>query len=462
VRFEGDDLSQVVPGLAESWELGAGADGGSTVTFRLRDASFSTGRPVTAADVVYSFDRAIQIGGPSSFLFTDVAGLQVGSTTAVDDRTVRLALPPRVNPAIVLNLLTFNIGGVVDATEVRSHEADGDFGSAWLNDNSAGSGPFTLDRWDRSSQVVLSANPHYPDGGSIQRVILREMRESSAQRTALESGEIDIAWDYTPEAFTAAASNPRLNALQTDTFQMTYMGMNSGPGAPFEDNRIRQAVRYAIDQDGIINELLGGLGRKMQTIVPFGLMGADTTAYYQRDVERARQLLAEAGVDGLTVELMVGTGACGGGVPCGDLAAKIQADLAEVGITANIRQLVSAELFSIYRAQDAELVVAGWSPDYPDPDGNATPLSSYDAGSIAWRNAWQNAEAGQLALDAAAETDTARRAEMYGRLTALVAQEGPYAMLYQPYKGIVTRAEVQGFVRSAQGDVDFSKVSKTN
>jgi peptide/nickel transport system substrate-binding protein len=463
VRFEGDDLSQIVPGLAETWEVAAGPEGGSTITFHLRDASFSTGRPVTAADVVYSFDRAIEIGGPSSFLFTDVAGLEVGSTVAVDDRTVTLALPPRVNPSIVLNLLTFNIGGIVDATEVRSHEAAGDHGSAWLNDNSAGSGPFTLDRWDRSAQVVLVANPHYPDSGSIERVILREMKESSAQRTALESAEIDIAWDYTPEAFTAAANNPRLNALQTDTFQMTYMGMNSGPGAPFEDNRIRQAIRHAIDQDGIINELLGGLGRKMQTIVPFGLMGADTTVYHERDVERARQLLSEAGVgDGLTVELMVGTGACGGGVPCADLAAKIQSDLAEVGITANIRQLVSAELFNIYRAQGAELVVAGWSPDYPDPDGNATPLSSYDANSIAWRNAWRNDDASRLSSEAAAETDMARRAQLYGELTALVAQEGPYAMLYQPYKGIVTRAEVQGFVRSAQGDVDFSRISKTN
>ncbi|HRN18264.1 MAG TPA: ABC transporter substrate-binding protein [Trueperaceae bacterium] len=460
VKFEGADLSKIVPGLAESWEITPRDDGGNSITFHLRDAKFSTGRPVKASDVVFSFDRAIQIAGPGSFLFTDTAGMQVGSTVAVDDKTVRLDLPEGKNPTIVLNLLTFNIGGVMDQAEVEPHFQDGDYGQTWLNDNSAGSGPYKLERWDRSAQVVLVANPEYPDPGPITRVIMRYMQESNAQRTALESGEIDIAWDYTPEAFQAAAGNPDLKTYKTDTFQMTYLGMNSGEGAPFADNRVRDAVRYAVDQQGIIDSLLLGLGRRMQTIIPAGLMGADTTIYYERDVEKAKSLLAEAGATGLTVEFLVPTGACGGGIPCADLAAKIQSDLAEAGITANIKQTVSSELYTIYRAQAAQLVLAAWSPDYPDPDGNATSLASYAAKSIAWRNVWDDAEASELAGEAATTIDVDARKALYAKLTKLVATEGPYEMLYQPYKPVVTSAKVEGFERSAQGDVEFERISK--
>ena len=184
VQFEGDDLTEIQPGLAESWEVEA-QDGGNTLTFTLRDATFASGNPVTAQDVVYSFDRVIELQSPSSFLLTDVAGLEVGSTVAVDDRTVQLNLPGGVNPTIVLNLLTFNVGGVVDSQVVQEHEQDGDFGTAWLTDNSAGSGPYTLVRWDRGAQVALEANPNASESGSISRVILRNIQESSAQRAAL-------------------------------------------------------------------------------------------------------------------------------------------------------------------------------------------------------------------------------------------------------------------------------------
>lgn len=460
VKFDGADLSQVVPGLAERWEIAARDGGGNSITFHLRDAKFSTGRVVKASDVVFSLERAIHIAGPSSFLLTDVAGMSIGSAVALDDKTVRLDLPESVNPSIILNLLTFNIGGVMDQAEVEPNFQDGDYGQAWLNDHSAGSGPYMLERWDRSSQVVLTANPEYRAPGSITRVIMRFMQEANAQRTALESGEIDIAWDYTPEAFQAAEGNASLKTYKTDTFQMTYLGMNSGDGAPFADNRVRDAVRYAVDQQAIIDSQLLGLGRRMQTIIPAGLMGADTTIYYERDVEKAKSLLADAGASNLTVEFLIPTGACGGGIPCADLAAKVQSDLAEAGITANIKQTVASELYTIYRAQKAQLVLAAWSPDYPDPDGNATPLANYDANSIAWRNVWNNPDAGKLATEGATTVDPGARAEIYAKLTKLVATEGPYEMLYQPYKPVVTSAKVEGFERSAGGDVEFDRISK--
>lgn len=461
VAYEGNDLTKLRPRLASSWTVTPTASG-SRLTFKLRDAKFSTGRPVTAADVVYSLNRVIQLKTPSSFLLTDVANFKVGSVTAPDAKTVVMDIPKTANPNIVLALLTFNVGGVIDSTEAKTHEQSGDFGTGWLKDHSAGSGPFTLNRWDRSAQVALDANPNaFRKSPNIKRVIMRYMLESAVQQSALNSGEIDVAWDYTPDAFKAAASNPKLKALKTGTFQLQYLGMNSSKGSPFEDPRVREAMRYAIDQDGIIKSLLQGLGRKTQTIIPIGLAGANTAIPYPYNPAKAKELLAAAGKpDGFSVDYLVSTGSCAGGVPCQDLAAKVQSDLAKVGIKANIRQMVNSELLTTYRAQKAQLIQVAWSPDYADADGNGTPLADYNAKSLAWRNVWQNADASKLAQSAAIETDPTKRLALYKQLTDLVAKDGPYVILYQPYKPIVTSANVVGFGRNANGDVRFEKVSK--
>jgi peptide/nickel transport system substrate-binding protein len=465
VRFEGTDLSEVKPGLAESWTVTSEGEG-NKITFTLREATFSSGNPVTAADVVYSFERVIKLAEagvlsmPSSFLLTDVAKLAVGSVVAVDDKTVDMMLPADVNPNIVLNLLTFNIGGIVDSKVLMENETDGDFGNAYLQDNSAGSGPYMLERWDRDAQVILVANPSNTAPKSIERVLLRYMKESSVQQAAVQSGEIDVSYDPTPEFFNSVTEDPAYQALKTDNFQIQYLGMNSGEGAPFADNRVRDAVRYAVDQDAIITDLLSGLGLKSQTIIPNGLLGFDDTVYFEHDPEKAKALLAEAGAEGLSFEFLVSDSSCGGGVPCTDLAAKIQSDLAAVGLTANLRVIPQSELLPIYRAQEAEMVLLSWSPDYPDPDGNATPMADFNAQSLAWRNKWQNETASQLAKDASLELDNAKREELYAQLTELVAKEGPYMILYQPFKPLVVRAEVKGLARSAQGDIEFDKISK--
>ena len=461
VAYEGNDLTKLRPRLASSWTVTPTATG-SRLTFKLRSAKFSSGRTVTAADVVYSINRVISLKTPSSFLFTDVANIKIGSVTAPDAKTVVMDIPKTANPNIVLALLTFNVGGVIDSTEAKAHEQNGDFGSGWLKDHSAGSGPFVLNRWDRSAQVALDASPTaWRKSPNIKRVIMRYMLESAVQQSALNSGEIDVAWDFTPDAFNAALKNPKLKGLKTGTFQLQYLGMNSGKGSPFEDPRVREAMRYAIDQDSIIKSLLQGLGRKTQTIIPIGLAGSNAAIPYPYNPAKAKELLAAAGKpNGFSVDFLVSTGSCAGGVPCQDLAAKVQSDLAKVGIKANIRQMVNSELLTTYRAQKAQLVQVSWSPDYPDADGNGTPLADYNAKSLAWRNVWQNADASKLAQAAAIETDQTKRVALYKQLTDLVAKDGPYVILYQPYKPVVLSNSVVGFSRNANGDVRFEKVSK--
>ena len=98
-----------------------------------------------------------------------------------------------------------------------------------------------------------------------------------------------------------------------------------------------------------------------------------------------------------------------------------------------------------------------WGPDYPDPDGNVTPFTNYAAKSIAWRNAWENTEIGELGKQAAVEQDSTKRAELYKQLTERVLNEGPYAVLYQPTRSYGVRNNVSGFMSVSYTHLDVYK-----
>ncbi len=460
VKFEGDDLSTLKPGLATSWNITDAGDSWK-VTFKLRpNSKFASGRPVTAADVVYTFDRAISLKGNGSFLFTDVANIKVGSTRAVNPATVEVALPKTASPQGFLNLLTFNIGGIVDSTEVKAHAVNNDFGTGWLKTNSAGSGPFVLRQWDQGQQVVLDANPNSRLLPKLNRVVLRFAKEANAQKIALESGEIDIAEGLTPEMARDKAKDAKYTVYKADLLNIYYLGMNSSKDSIFGDPRIRQAVRWAIDQDSIVANLLGGNAKKIQTIIPYGLLGANTATPYKVDVEKAKALLTAAGKpNGFEFEFLVPQYDCGG-VACTDVAVKLQADFAAIGLKANIKVVSVGELLTAYRAQKIQMVLILWGPDFPDPDGNATALSDYSAKSVAWRNSWNNEQATKLAEQAKLEPNPQKRVALYKQLTELHLQDGWGAMLYQGLRNVVMQKNVQGYVRNPQGTIRLEKISK--
>lgn len=309
--------------------------------------------------------------------------------------------------------------------------------------------------------MILEANPYARIKPKVQRVVLRYIQEPAVLRTALESGEIDIAEGLTPEGLRAIANNPRFKVVRAETLRLQYLGMNMKPGSPFANPKVREAVRYAVNQDELIQGLLQGNAVKIQTFIPKGLLGYNPIAPYTYDPARARKLLAEAGYpQGLEFELLTSTGICGGGVPCPDVAAKLQADMARAGLKARIRAIANAEVLNIYRAQNHQMVLAGWSPDFPDPDGNATPWADYGARSLAWRNSYNDEVAAKLARQAALEADPTKRKALYKVLTEKVLREGPYVVLYQPALPIGLSAKVEGFVKNPMMSVPLWQVSK--
>src|SRR5262249_20349183 len=156
---------------------------------------FASGNPVKAGDVVYSWGRAIDINKSPAFLFNDIAQLTKENITAVDDTILEVKLPKAVSPQVFLSVISFAIAAVVEQAAVEPN-AGSDMGETWLNDHSAGSGPYVLDTWERNVQVTLNANPNYwGDAPAMKRAILQNVTELANLQALIETGDADIVQD---------------------------------------------------------------------------------------------------------------------------------------------------------------------------------------------------------------------------------------------------------------------------
>jgi peptide/nickel transport system substrate-binding protein len=460
VKFEGADLANIKAGLATSWDT---KDAGATwdITFKLKSGvKFASGNPLTADDVVYSLQRVIKLNKSPAFLFTDIAGIKVDAIKATDASTVVVSLPKTASAQSFLSILTFTVGGIVDSKEVKTHETAGDFGSGWLLDHSAGSGPYNVDHWTKNSEVLLKANANY--GGTkpaLTGVLVKHVPESTNQQFALEKGDADVARNLSPQQIAALQGKTGIATTSGNSLLLVYLGMNATV-KPLDNVNVREALRTAIDYDGIIKDLLKGNAKKVQGIVPVGLAGANETAPFQADVTKAKALLAQAGQTAITLEFLVPTGQAPGGVAFSDLAAKLQSDWAKIGVTVNIKQTTTADLLTTYRAQKGQLVMIYWGPDFPDPDANVGPFTDYAAKSIAFRNGWDDKTIAAKGRDAALITDAAKRTTAYKDITEYVLHNGPYAVLYQPTELFGLRSNVKGFAWNPMGWLDFASITK--
>ena len=184
-----------------------------------------------------------------------------------------------------LNLLSlaFTIGGIVDSKDLKTRETAGDFGSAYLLDHSAGSGPFMLDHWTKNTEFLLKANPNF--GGTkptLSGVLFKHVQEPTNQQFALEKGDIDIANDLGSEQIAALQGKAGVTTTSADSLLLVYVGMNA-MFKPLDNVKVREALRTAVDYDGIVKDLLKGNGKKVQGIVPKGLAGYNESTPFQAD-----------------------------------------------------------------------------------------------------------------------------------------------------------------------------------
>lgn len=458
-----DGKIKVVPEVAESWTLGPD---GKTWTFKIRQGmKFPSGRAVDANAVVYSLRRALRLNRPSIYAFNEIGLTKDNAETAVkvvDPYTVQIVVGQAFAPDLVLAILSFVATAVLDPGVVEQHLREGELGVDWLKDHSAGSGPYTLIRWERNEVVDLVAYAGYWRGiPPVKRIVIRDMPEASAQRIALEKGDIDVAWGLSPQMRQEirTAKTPGLAIVSVPGHGMDYIGMNV-KYEPLAKEQVREAIRYAIDYKAIRDGIMRGEAIPLQTFIPVGYLGHNPALPFKQDLTKAKQLLAEGGYpNGFEVEL-----AFSSPHPTRvDIAQVVQNDLAKIGIKVKLAGAAASSVLQKYRAQGLQMVIYGWGVDYPDPDALAKPFADGTIKQLAYRNGWMDPKATDLTRKAMLERDPRRRVALYKELTELVAHKGPFVILHQITNNWVIRTYVKGWEQAgALGTFhfDFTKVSK--
>ena len=461
VTFPADSVETVIPDLAASWEI---SDDGTVYTFTLAEGrTFSDGSPVTAADVVFSFNRLKNLTGNPSFLADGIASVE-----APDDTTVVMTLE-NPDPSILAKMVFdgFSVVNMDVVMENGGTDAEGaataDTAEEFLNQNSAGSGPYVLESWEPGVETVLVRNENYwGDPAPIGRVIFRNIPEAATQKIQLEAGDIDIAFDLSADQVPGMMDNPDVFIYLGLSDTLVFLKGNQDPeiGGPMADPLVQKAVRLALDYEGI-RLLAGGESVTPASMLPAGFLGAKDPNTLTRDVEGAKALLAEAGyADGMDVELAYPDFTFAG-VNFGTFAQKIQADLAEVGINATLAPAEVQVALEAYRQGTEPFGLWLWLPDYRD---SLDYVEFLPEGVVGLRTNWTNDNADQAILDLRdalkVETDDAVRAGMFGEMQDYLIESGPYAPIIQPGLQIGLNSAIEGFVYNPQWRVDVSLLSK--
>ncbi|MBN1287542.1 MAG: ABC transporter substrate-binding protein [Anaerolineae bacterium] len=464
-----DDLSKIVPNIAKGYEM---SEDGLVYTFTLREGlEFASGNPITAEDVRFSWTRLINLKGNPSFYADPIAAIEV-----VDDLTVEVTLkePFPAFPAVT----TTPAMSILDSAVVIEHggtdaedAAETDTAKDWLDQNSAGSGPFILTGWVPNAEVTLVRNDNYwGKPPAFARVIIRDVNDANTALQQLERGDIDIT-DFTdPDLIAQILANPDLEVAIGQSLNLNYLAMSPAPSpgaegsepwiAPLWEKKVRQAIAYSIDYTGILDGLLQGYADRPAAMLPLGVQGSDPSARYERDVEKAKALLAEAGYpDGFGgLVLSIGTGAPGG-VPNETIAAKIVADLAEVGIQVTVEQQPTSNFLTAYRAQELQFLFAGWTPDYLDATMWSDYFSYPDAGP-AYRIQLDSETIADLATQAAFETDPDTRTELYTQYQNAHVDEAVFVPVIQAQSVYAMRTEITGFAYNPVYFIDFYSITR--
>lgn len=458
VEYRPTDLTQVAPRLADEWTI---SDDGLVYTFKLHPGvTFTSGNPVTAEDVRFSWMRLINLKGNPAF-YADL----VESVEVVDELTLKVTLND-ASPAF-LGVIATPAMSVLDSKVVKeqggtdAEDADQtDKAKEWLDQRSAGSGPYIQTAWTPKAEIVLEANPDYWRGApSISKIIIKHVADASTQLQMLQRGDADIVHTLDTDLADQVAADANLELVIGQTLNMNYLAMSPDAelGGPLADKNVRQAVSYAVDYEGIM-ALLNGYADWAPSIIPLGVMGVDPAMKRTRDLDKARELLAAAGYEGGGPELDLSYGAAPGALR-ETVAAKLKSDLEEAGMVVNLHPLEMSVYLSEMRAQKLPMALGGWTPDYLDPTMWSDYYSYPDRG-IAFRIKYDSANAAALAQTIATEFDLQKRTEAVRSLVEVLMDEVPFIMLYQSQQLTVLSKDVKGFAYHPVHFANFSELSQ--
>lgn len=416
----------LVPGLAESWEI---SDDKLTYTFKIRDAKFSNGEPVTVDDVLFSMQQASGPTAAFAFGFEPVQAFE-----AADAQHLRIVLKRPFTP--LLSMLSLFAAAIVDK---ESFEANADaFGQKPVC-----AGPFQVEEYERGSRVVLTRNPHYYAKGAdgqplpyLDRVEMLYVPESNARVLGLRNGDYDVIQTVPFNQAKQMEGGSDLVLEAQPIFRLDYVYLNHGK-APLDKKEIRLAMNYAADREAILKAVYFGYGETPNSYMPKVNFHSDAVEKIPYDLEKAKALVQEAGYDGTPIELMVDTG----NAPFRQIATILQQGWQAAGLKVDIVEYDVGTAFGRTQKGEHQAYVSYITSDINDTDELAVIQADFNSGTNSFFSWYNNPEVSDLLAKARAASDPAERAAHYAKVQDIVYHDGysvplnfvPAVNAFQPY-----------------------------
>ena len=423
----------VVPSLAETWTF---AEDGKTLTLNLRQGvTFHNGADFTAEDVVATFNRILDEDTAAA---ARANYLNIASIDTPDDFTVVFNLSDPDVPLLAA-LATTN-AAIVDSADIES----GDVATV-----ANGTGPFSLENWTPDQTTTLAANADWwGDGPQVDGIEIRIIPDETSILAALRAGTIDFALLNDPLVATLLVDDPTIVLNRVPSIAYHVLQLRAAV-PPLDQLEVRQAISCAIDRQEVLDtaSLGEGVVTGPLTMAAFALP-TDELFCYQKDLAKARELMAQAGVEGFTLKVI----AANAEPPTAESeATNIKAQLAEIGITVEIESMELSVYVDRWLAGDFEAAIAlnGGRPDpytmyarYWQSTGNLNNVAGYSDATL-----------DELMASGRAETDPEARYNIFADFQRHLAEQAPWTWLYVGYEYTAQQPYVSGFVPSPNDSI---------
>ena len=427
----------VTPRLATDWTV---SDDGRTYTFTLRDdVMFHDGTRLTAEDVKFTLDRLQAAQGN---VLNDMGPFN--SAEVVDDTTVRLALDEPFGPFLSALSRIY----IVNKAQVEPHMGD-DNAREWLAINAAGSGPYTVNSYNPTEAVSLTAFADYWggwDGDHVAEVLFRYISEPSTQLALLEAGEVHVAPDLTVQ--------DKLALMERDGFTVDigaaatplYFQFNTSGDGPIGDPEFRRMLAQTFDRELHLEQVLQGLGSMPDGPLPPNWMGHQAGTELPFDLDAAKQMVDANGWAGTTLTLRY--------LPAIDeeqnAVEQLQSNLAQIGINIEAEGMTfpaqAATVQEVDTTSDINMIYN--FPSFPDPHAilntSFNSVNTGFSGGYNWAQ-YTNSEVDALLNKAATSADQDERAQLYAQAQELIGADYPVITVSLPGSVVAMSDKVSGY-----------------
>lgn len=431
------ETNEVVPQIAESWEQ----MDDQTYVFKIREGiKFHDGSDLTAEDVKFSLDRARNSAAVSYIVNF------IEEVTVDDDHTVTVKTTAPYAPT--LRNLAIPFAAIVPKAVVEADE------NAFIL-NPVGSGPYKFVEWNQGDHVTLKAfDDYYAGKPETENLIMKVIPETSQRTIALETGEVDLAYDLAVNDIPKVNSDDKLTVYEIPSLTCWYVSMNMNK-KPFDNPKVREAMSMAIDRQTIIDTINAGSGQTADSIIAPAVFGYYSTGVKEYNPTKAKELLAEAGYpNGFSTTLWVNDNQSRI-----EMCQAMQAMLLEVGVQCNLEVLEFGSFISRTTAGDHDLAYFGWTTSSGDADYSYYSLEhSTQQGAAGNRSFLADPDVDKLIEEARSNTNEEERKELYKELAIKLDEINNNIPVYYSSINVGANKKVEGFVMDANGYHSLEKV----